>query len=213
MKVHSSQHANWESEYGATLSIFLNSLDMTFKVCFFIVNYRREYLSVFSAFQQWNLNCGFFLPIQAGMIASISSYVTDQPYLNLKILVWVLCKAVSQPSSCVGICEVVYVVHREVNQDWGFGMVFLNCGSWQQQPVSEKVSAVLPWWPWWERQRSEGVENAPQGQCTPRSRLPGGPGVLWDPAGTSWASGIQVMKSIPGMSVSARNREGEKSNE
>lgn len=59
------------------------------------------------------------------MIASISSYVTDQPYLNLKILVRVLRKAVSQPSSCVGICEVVYVVH----QDWGFGMVFLNCGS------------------------------------------------------------------------------------
>lgn len=54
------------------------------------------------------------------MIASISSYVTDQPYLNLKILVRVKCKAVSQPSGCVGIWEVVYVVHREVNQDGGF---------------------------------------------------------------------------------------------
>ncbi len=55
------------------------------------------------------------------------------------------------------------------------------------------------------------MENAPQGRCTLRSRLPGDPGVLWDPAGTSWASGILVMKSILGMSVSVRNRGREKS--
>lgn len=56
------------------------------------------------------------------------------------------------------------------------------------------------------------MENAPQGQCTPRSRLPGDLGVLGDPAGSSWASGTLVMKSTLGMSVSVRNGEGETNN-
>lgn len=83
------------------------------------MNYRREYLSLFSACQQWNLNMDV-LAIPVWKIGSNSSYVTDQPYLNLKILVQILCKAASQLWSCVGICEFVYVVHREVNQGWGF---------------------------------------------------------------------------------------------
>lgn len=86
---------------------------------FFFVNYRREYLSLFSACQQWNLNRGC-LGNTSMEIASNSSYVTDQPYLNLKISVWILCKAASHPWRCVGICEFVYVVHWEVHQGWGF---------------------------------------------------------------------------------------------